>query len=105
MHVGNTMLAIKRSAGVAPEVNLRNPLCTGQTAHKQGIHSGFETQGKCHQKSLTGVSVALEKRTCFLQNFFLKSPKREVEHKKFYLTLMLPTITIVLFANFPIFAH
>ena len=24
-----------QSAGIAPEVNLRNPLCTGEEAHKQ----------------------------------------------------------------------
>ena len=30
------MLAIKRSAGVAPEVKLRNPLYVGDEAHKQG---------------------------------------------------------------------
>ena len=28
------MLVIKKSAGVAPEVNLRNPLPTGNEAHK-----------------------------------------------------------------------
>ena len=30
-----TMLDIKRSAGVAPEVNLRNPLCTGEKAQSK----------------------------------------------------------------------
>ena len=35
---------LKLSAGVAPEVNLGNPLHTGVDARKQGIHSGFETQ-------------------------------------------------------------
>ena len=29
-----TILAAKRSAGVIPEVNLRNPLCVGNKAHK-----------------------------------------------------------------------
>ena len=47
-----------RPAGVAPQVNLRNPLHTGEKACKSGIHSGFEAQGRCHQKSKTGVSVA-----------------------------------------------
>ena len=51
------MLAAKRSAGVAPEVNLRN-----HEAHKQGIHPGYETQGRPHQKSKTGVSDAPQKR-------------------------------------------
>ena len=41
-----------QSAGVAPEVNLR---ITQEST--QGIHPGFETQGRRHQKSKTGVSV------------------------------------------------
>ena len=36
----------KRSAGVAPEVNLRNPLHTGEEAHNRWVHPGFETQGR-----------------------------------------------------------
>ena len=35
---------------VAPEVNLRNPLHACEKAHKQGIHPGFETQGRHHKK-------------------------------------------------------
>ena len=42
------MLAAKRSAGDTSEVNLRNPLCTCDKAWKQGIHPGFETQGRRH---------------------------------------------------------
>ena len=53
------MLAIKRSGGVAPEVNLRNPLDTGKKAHQRGIHPGFETQGS-----------GLTKRTCPPPIFF-----------------------------------
>ena len=49
---------VKRSAGVALEVNLRNPLHAGDEAHKWGIHPGFETQGRHHQKSKAMVSVA-----------------------------------------------
>ena len=33
----------RRSAGVAPDVNLRNPSCPGDELRKQGIHPGFET--------------------------------------------------------------
>ena len=47
--------------GVAPEVNLRNSLHASDKAAKWGIHPGFETQGRCHQKSKTGVSVAPQK--------------------------------------------
>ena len=53
------MLATKWSAGVAPEVNLREcvtgmpPLNTNKAAH-----SGFETERRHHQNSKTGVSVS-----------------------------------------------
>ena len=47
------MLAAKRSAGVAPEVNLRHRLWAGEEAGKQEIHPGFETQVRYHQKSKT----------------------------------------------------
>ena len=33
-----TMLAIKRSAGVAPEGSVKNPLHAGYKAHKLGIY-------------------------------------------------------------------
>ena len=52
------MLTAKRSAGVAPEVNLRNQLETGNKACSHGIHPGFETQGRYHEKSKTRLSVA-----------------------------------------------
>ena len=55
------MLATKRSAGVAPEVNLRNSLHTGDKARKRGIHCGFETQERRYQKSKTGVSAVPQK--------------------------------------------
>ena len=42
-----TIPAAKRSASVAPEVNLRNRL-----------HVGFETYGRYHQSPKTGVSLA-----------------------------------------------
>ena len=38
------------SAGVTPEVNLRNSLRAGHKAQKGGIHPGFETQSRRHQK-------------------------------------------------------
>ena len=51
----------KRSAGVAPEVLLRNPLRQGDKVRKRGIHPGFEIQDRRHQKAETGVSVASQK--------------------------------------------
>ena len=55
------MLATKRLAGDAPEVNLKNALHTGDKSAREGIHSGFETHGRHRQKSKIGVSVAPEK--------------------------------------------
>ena len=61
-HKGSAaMLPIKRSAGVASEVNLRNPLYVGKKAHKKGIHPGFETLDKHHQKFKVGVSIKNKK--------------------------------------------
>ena len=65
MHVGKqlaAMLAAKRSAGVAPEVNLRECIShTPPPSTNKAAHSGFETQRRRHQKSKTGVSVAPKK--------------------------------------------
>ena len=44
-----------------------------EEACKRGIHPGFETQGRRHQKSNAEVLVAPQKRTCVLQNFFEKT--------------------------------
>ena len=63
------MHAAKRSAGVAPEMNLRSLFCAGNEAHKEGIHPGFETQGIRHLKSKTGVSVASQKGLMSSKNF------------------------------------
>ena len=49
------MLTSTQSAGVAPQVNLR---ITQVRKHTKGIHPGFETQGRCHQTSKTGLSKA-----------------------------------------------
>ena len=70
------MLAIKRSAGVTPQVNLRNPYHTGDEAGKQETHPGFETQGRCHQ-SKTEVSVAPQKGL-ISSKIFLKNRKEKV---------------------------
>ena len=59
------MMSAKRSAGVAPEVNLRNLMHVGDEAYKWrgGVHSCFETVGRCHQKFITWESVVPQKRT------------------------------------------
>ena len=66
------VLFAKRSAGVTPEVNLKNPLHPGKEACEQGIYPGFETQGTWHQKSKTGVLVdpqtgLLSSKICWIQ--------------------------------------
>ena len=69
-----SILTSTQSAGVTPEVNLRIT-----QARK---HPGFETQGRCHHKFKTGVSVAprkglmsskLKKKRLF-EFFIKKSP-------------------------------
>ena len=53
------MLASKRSAGVTPEVNLReHTSCMLLLRVNKAALSGFETQRRHHQKFKTGVSVA-----------------------------------------------
>ena len=44
----------------SPQMNLRSPSHADKKAHKDGIHPVFETKTRCHQKSKTGVSVALQ---------------------------------------------
>ena len=57
---------------MSPEVNLRNLLCTDEEVCMQGTHSGFDTQGRYHQESKTGVLVAPQKRTHVLQKVLEK---------------------------------
>ena len=61
-----TMLAAKRLAGVAPEES------GGSEESRHGIHPGFETQGRCHQKFKKGVSVGPQKGLVLSNFFFLK---------------------------------
>ena len=56
------MLAFKRSAGVAPQVNLRECVtCMSLPSVNKAAHSDFGTQKRCNQKSKTGVSVVSQK--------------------------------------------
>ena len=49
------MLATKRSAGVTPQVNLRECVtCMPPLNSNKAAHRGFEAQRRCHQKSKTG---------------------------------------------------
>ena len=51
------MLSVKRLAGVAPDVNLReHTSCIPLPSGKKAAHSGFEAQRRHHQKFKTGVA-------------------------------------------------
>ena len=67
------MLATKKSAGVAPEVNLRECVTwISLTSANKAAHSGFEMQMRHHQKSKTKVSVTLQKGLMSSKLFFFK---------------------------------
>ena len=76
MHVGKqlaAMLATKRSAGVALEVNLREFIsCMPPLSVNKPGYSGFEIQERHHQKSKTGVSLAPQKGLMSSKEFFKK---------------------------------
>ena len=66
-----TMLAIRRPAGVTPEVSLKEHTSyTPLPSVSKAAHSGFETQGRCHQKSKSGVSVSPQKGHVSCEIFF-----------------------------------
>ena len=70
------MLAAKRLAGVAPDVNLREGVTHMPPPSVNKVaRSGFETQRRRHQKSKTGLSVAPLKGLVSSQ-FFLKKEKK-----------------------------
>ena len=79
--------------GVASEVNLKNPWHTGRETCWQGVHPGFETQGRCHQKSNTGVSVAPQKGLMSLKFFKEKrSLKSRSQGYRFNLVCSIPDL-------------
>ena len=55
-------LVVNRSAGITPEVDLRNVLYADK--EEQGIHRAFETQARFHQISKTGLSMVPQKSWC-----------------------------------------
>ena len=56
---GSDVLAVKRSAGIAPEVNLRNLLHPGDTGHKRGIHLALKERASPEVQN--GILVAPRK--------------------------------------------
>ena len=72
------ILATKRLAGVAPEVNLRECV-TGMPlpSMTKVAHSGFETQSICHCNPKQGCEWRHKKNVC-PPNFFLKKQGNNV---------------------------
>ena len=58
------MLAAKRSAGVAPEVNLRNPLHIGEEVRKQGIHLALKPRADITRNPKQGCKWLHKKDMC-----------------------------------------
>ena len=63
------MLVTKWPAGVAPEVNLRNPLYTSDKAHKRGVHPDFADRRPKQEYK--------QKRTHVIQKFKKNSYRRK----------------------------
>ena len=61
--------AAKRSVGVTPEVNLRNPLHVGDEESRRGIYPCLWEQGQTSTKAKTGTSVGLQKKLLSPKNF------------------------------------
>ena len=62
------MLATKRLADIAPDVNFRD-LCMPMPNVNKAADSGFETQRRHHQKSKNRLSLA-HKKTYVLERFY-----------------------------------
>ena len=65
MYVENgsgNMLTTKRSASVAPEMNIREHVMhMPLPSANKGVNSDSEIQSRHHRKSKTGLSIALQK--------------------------------------------
>ena len=76
------MLATKRLAGIALEVNLREHVTHTPAPNMNKVFcSGFKTQRRCHQKSKTGLSVAPLKGLMSFKYFF----EEKYQQKKIYI--------------------
>ena len=67
-----TILATKRSAGITPEVNVREcVIYTPLPSVNMAAHSDFETHSRCHQTSKKRV-ISGPTKELMLYNFFSK---------------------------------
>ena len=75
------MLTSIQSAGVTPEVNLRNLLCVARKHASEGIHPGFETPGQTSPEVQNRGISGPAKRTYVLQKFLKKKKivKKEMQ--------------------------
>ena len=71
------------------EISTASNVSQVYTRYIPGIHPGFETQGRRHQKSKTGVSVAPQKGLVSYK-FFLKKKKKK---KSIYPVLLTSSVT------------
>ena len=72
------MLAVNRSVGVTPEVNLRNSLYTGDNALKSGIHLALK-----HRTEVQNRAPAVpQKGLLFFPNFHKERPKNKLDWSK-----------------------
>ena len=77
------MLVTKRSAGVKSLVNLRNPLHTGDEAHKWAIHPAFDTEGR-DQKQPKIVVLVSPHKGLYPSKFFEQSLKKKLHMMTFH---------------------
>ena len=66
--------AAKRLAGVTPDANLGESVtCMPLPSMNKAVYSGFETQGRCHQRSKPGVPVAPQNGLISTKNLKIKT--------------------------------
>ena len=76
-----TMLVPKRQTGITPEVNLRNPLYTGEKADKQGQTQALKSRADIEvQNRVIRIPI---KRAYVLQNFPFKKEKCRIPWNTF----------------------
>ena len=76
--MSTTMLAVKRSAGVAPEMNPKNSLYKGNKHSSEVSTLSLKPEQMSPEVQNRGIRGPT-KRTRILQNFFLKKPIRQTK--------------------------
>ena len=82
------MLAAQRPAGVKPDVSQRESVThMSLPVVNMAAHSGFETQGRCHQKSRTVYQWPHRNDLCLPKNH--KNLKKELQFTNCYEEILL----------------